>query len=172
MLAELRKGHALGDPFRTARSRTEFARRVNAVRGTAVDNLIVAHIDLLNRLDSFLTMLQLEEGDPADILQNVRWHRELYGDIKALTKLKSAGATRKLCEEFTRRIERREGTYADFPELLKRLRKSLDETAQALPRVRLAGDLKRLDEAGNSLAALQRAHRSVLLKLSRLRKGA
>jgi hypothetical protein len=172
MLAELRKGHAPGDPFGTARSRTEFVRRVNAVRGTAVDNLIVAHIDLLNRLDSFLTMLQLEEGDPADILQNVRWHRELYADVKALSKLKSAGATRKLCDEFTRRIERREGTYADFPGLLKRLRKSLDETAQALPRLRLAGDLKRLDEAGNSLAALQRAHRGVLMKLSTLRKGA
>jgi hypothetical protein len=171
ILAELRRGHTLGDPFGTARSRAELVRRISAVRGTAVDNVIVAHIDLVNRLDSFLTMLQLEAGDPADILQNVRWHRELYADVKALSKLRSAGATRKLCEEFVLRIERREGTYTDFPALLKRLRKSLDETAQAQPRLRLADDLKEL-EAGNSLAALQRAHRGVLLKLSTLRKEA
>jgi hypothetical protein len=172
MLAGLRKGHDLGDPFRTARSRAEFVRRVNGVRGTAVDNLIVAHIDLLNRLDSFLTMLQLEQGDPADILQNVRWHRELYSDVKALSELRSARDTRKLCDQFIRRIERREGTYADFSALLERLRKKLDEAAESLPRLRLAADLKRLDEAGDSLAALQRAHRGVLLKLSTLRKGA
>jgi hypothetical protein len=172
MLAELRKGHELGDPFGTARSRAEFVRRVNVVRGTTVDNLLVAHIDLLNRLDSFLTMLQLEEGDPSDILQNVRWHRELYADVNVLSELKSARETRKLCDEFIRSIERREGRYADFPGLLERLRKGLDETAQTLPRLRFAGDLRRLDEAGDSLAALQRAHRGVLLKLSTLRKGA
>jgi len=172
MLAELRKGHELGDPFGTARSRAEFVRRVNVVRGTAVDNLLVAHIDLLNRLDSFLTMLQLEEGDPSDILQNVRWHRELYADVNVLSELKSARETRKLCDEFVRSIERREGRYADFPGLLERLRKGLDETAQTLPRLRFAGDLRRLDEAGDSLAALQRAHRGVLLKLSTLQGAA
>jgi hypothetical protein len=171
MIAGLRKGHDLGDPFGTARSRAEFVRRVKAVRGTAVDNLIVAHIDLLNRLDSFLTMLQLEAGDPADILQNVRWHRELYADVKALSEFRSARNTRTLCDQFIRGIERREATYADFPALLKRLRKGLDEAAEALPRLRLATDLQRLDEAGDSLAALQRAHRGLLLKLSTLRKG-
>ena len=61
--------------------------------------------------------------------------------------------TRKLCDQFSRRIERREGTYANFRALLERLRKGLDE-------------------AGDSLAALQRAHRGVLLKLSTLRTGA
>ena len=80
--------------------------------------------------------------------------------------------TRKLCDQFSRRIERREGTYANFRALLERLRKGLDETAEALPRLRLTADLKRLDEAGDSLAALQRAHRGVLLKLSTLRTGA
>ena len=37
-LAELRRGHTLGDPFGTARSRAELVRRISAVRGTAVDN--------------------------------------------------------------------------------------------------------------------------------------
>jgi hypothetical protein len=172
IVAELRKGHELGDPFGLARSRTNLVKRVNAVRGTAVDNAVVAHIDLLNRLDSFVTMLQLEDGDPADILQNVRWHRELYAEVKDLSGLSIARQVRKLCDDFIGRIERREATYADFPALLKRLRKSLDETARALPRLRLAGALKALDEAGDSLAALQRAHRQVLLKLSTLRKEA
>ena len=172
ILAALRKGHDLGDPFGTARSRTEFVRQVGSVRGAAVDNVVVAHIDLLNRLDSFLTMLQLDAGDPADILQNVRWHGDLYANVKALTELKNARDTNELCDEFIRRIERREGTYADFPALLERLRKGLDEAAEALPRLRLAAELKQLDAAGDSLAALQRAHRAVLLKLSTLRKGA
>lgn len=66
----------------------------------------------------------------------------------------------------------RESTYADFPALLKRSRKCLDETARARPRLRLAGDLRALDEVGDSLAALQRAHRGVLLKLATLRKEA
>jgi hypothetical protein len=171
LLTGLRKTHDLGDPFKTARSRAELVRRVNAVRGTAVDSLIVAHIDLLNRLDSFLTMLQLEAGDTADILQNVRWHRELYADAEPLSKLRRARDTRKLCDQFIRRLERREGTYADFPALLKRLRKGLDEAAEALPRLRLATALKRLDDAGGSLAALQRAHREVLLRLSTLPRG-
>ena len=171
MLAALRKDRARR-PVRNG-AFTDGARPARRARCavTAVDNLLVAHIDLLNRLDSFLTMLQLEEGDPADILQNVRWQGELYADVEALSELNSARAMRRLCDEFIGRIERREGTYADFPALLKRVRKGLDETARALPRLRLAGDLRRLDEAGDSLAALQRAHRGVLLKLSTLRKG-
>ncbi len=172
ILAELRKGQRRGDPLGIARSRTELVRRVQSVRGTAVDNLVVAHVDLLNRLDSFLTMLQLEQGDPADILQNVRWQRDLYAEVKALSELSCARDVRKLCEDFIGRIERREATYADFPALLKRFRKCLDATARARPRLRLADDLRRLDEAGDSLAALQRAHRLVLLKLSTLRKEA
>jgi hypothetical protein len=172
ILAELRKGHKLGDPFGIARSRGEVVRRVNAVRGTAVDNLLVAHVDLLNRLDAFLTMLQLEEGDPADILQNVRWQRELYAEVKALSELKCAREVRKLCDEFIRRIERREGTYSDFAALLKRLRKCLDETARAHRRLSLDADLHALDEVGDSLATLQRAHRGVLMKLATLRKEA
>ncbi|MFL6012670.1 MAG: hypothetical protein ACJ734_12880 [Gaiellaceae bacterium] len=166
ILAELRKGHQLGDPFAVARARTTFVKRVQTVRGTAVENLLVAHVDLLNRLDSFMTMLQLEGGDVADILQNVRWQRDLYTEVKALSALPAARQVRKLCDEFIGRIERREATYAEFPALVKRLRKSLDATAQALPRLGLAAQLKALDEAGDSLAALQRAHRGVLLKLS------
>jgi hypothetical protein len=171
VLAALRKGHDLGDPFATARARGELTRRAAArMQAGAVDNLLVAHVDLLNRLDSFLTMLQLAQGDPADILQNVRWQRELYEDIPLLRELSCSGEVRKLSQEFVRRFERRAATNSDFPALLHRLLQCFKQTAQAVarPRLQLEEAVRAIEEAGDQLAALQHAHREFLLKLSTL----
>jgi hypothetical protein len=168
-LVLLRKSHALGDPFRVAHARAELTRRAKRARSGAVESLLVAHIDLLNRLDSVLTMLELEQGDPADIRQNVIWERELYANVPVLRDLSCSGEVRKLSDDFIRKFGRSAATNADFPKLIGRLLNCFDETARAVgrPRLRLDQDVRAIKEA-SQLAALQRAHRGFLLKLSQL----
>ncbi|TML86695.1 MAG: hypothetical protein E6G08_11635 [Actinobacteria bacterium] len=170
VLAALRKGHDLGDPFAIARARAELARRAERAQARVVDNLLVAHIDLLNRLDSFLTMLELEPGDPADILQNVRWQRDLYADMPFLRELGCSREVLKYSDDFIRGFERRASTNADFPDLIRRLLRCFEETARAAgrPRLRLSDEVRAIEDAGDELAGLQRAHRGFLLKLSTL----
>ncbi len=53
--------------------------------GKAAD-AAVAHSALLNKLDTSLTMLQKAQGDPAEILHNILWRRDLYDRVPQLQK--------------------------------------------------------------------------------------
>ena len=115
-------------------------------------------------------MLELEPGDPADILQNVRWQRDLYADMPFLRELGCSREVLKYSDDFIRGFERRASTNADFPDLIRRLLRCFEETARAAgrPRLRLSDEVRAIEDAGDELAGLQRAHRGFLLKLSTL----
>jgi hypothetical protein len=123
------------------------------------------HGMLLNRLDSFATMLQKAQGDPADILQMVRWQEALYRSRPNLRRLDCSERVVKVSQEFIRTYSQRKAE--SYSALLRSLSacfiqtaKGLDKNQQELERAAAA-----MEQANLSLAALEKAHREFLLAL-------
>jgi hypothetical protein len=74
----------LGDPFGLRSALTAASNERTA------EGVIAPLATLLNALDAQLTQIQLRDGDPADILQMVRWQQELFRRQPALSKLSCA----------------------------------------------------------------------------------
>jgi len=154
------------DPFAL---RTALRRVVAAIEKGSPEQAVPAHATLLGALDAFLTMLQLEDGDPACVLHNVEWQRELYSEVKQLAGLEAAQAVVKASNDFARGFEARKHGPEQFPRHVQRVLPALRETATALPRLSLERALDELERSLGSPASAQRAHREVLLSLSKLR---
>ncbi|HEX8086236.1 MAG TPA: hypothetical protein VF529_18240 [Solirubrobacteraceae bacterium] len=123
----------------------------------------------LERVDARLTMLELERGDVADIRQTVAWQGDLFRG-GALAKLKPAERLEGLSRDFVARFSAREAHERDYPGHVRRVVPLLAGVSG-----KAAGDLKRLRAAvqaletaagADDLAALQGAHRAVLLHLA------
>jgi hypothetical protein len=157
-----------GDPFRAAHALTTLRKAVQDGRPDAVG---VAHSALCNKLDAYLTMLQLEQGDSADILQNVRWQRRLYSELPVLNKVKSADELVRASDEFITAYGERRIDNDAFPELLKRSLDTFRDTAKAVARraPEVAKDVDHIEgRVEGAHASLQKAHRGFLLKLDAL----
>jgi hypothetical protein len=159
-----------GDAFRVAAAARVLVGYLKAGRADAV---AVAHTALLNKLDAFLTMLQLARGDPADILQNVRWQQRLYAVVPALARLRSTSMLLEQSDRFIRGYGERRVRNNDYPALIGSLRPSFEETARsaATRRLRLAAHLAEMERSLGDPTALQRAHRGFLLKLQALARA-
>jgi hypothetical protein len=133
----------------------------------------VTHTCLLNRLDSFLTMLQLSQGDTADILQNVRWQNDLYTKLPLLARLDCSEAVRAQSEEFITAYGERKIGNRDFPELLRGLLECFHETDHDLLEYNLGleENIVEIERNLGNLTALQKVHRDLLLKLQSLVKS-
>jgi hypothetical protein len=114
-------------------------------------------------------MLQLEAGDPASVLHNVEWQRDLFTQVDTLAKLEDAKALVKECDRFIRDWEARKAGPDQFARFVKRAAPILRRVASALPRAPLARSLDTLEKSLGSPAEAQRAHRDVLLRLSKVR---
>lgn len=118
---------------------------------------LVNHVStLLNGVDAYLTMLQTEKGDPADIQQMVRWQKDLF---RKQPKLAQLSCTPKLLETSTAFLHGRETgkiTNRAYPQLLKDVSACLS-TAAGVP----------VQFASADLAALEKEHRNTLLALSK-----
>ena len=156
------------DPFGLKAALT---RVKQAVAAGSADKALPSHATFLGGLDAFLTMLQLEAGDPACVLHNVEWQRELYLDVRELAGLEVAKAVVKASTEFAHGFDARKLSADDFPRHVRRVLPALRETATALPKLRLERALDELEASLGSPAGAQRAHREVLLSLNRLRSS-
>jgi hypothetical protein len=117
-----------------------------------------AHLSALNDLDAALTAVQLAAGDPADILQNVRWQEDLYrrmGDSDAVLK-----ASRAFIDGYTAR----KLTERDYPSFLRSLLDSFQRTAN-LKGGTLVNEAADIERHLDSPRAAQKAHRAFLLAL-------
>ena len=127
------------------------------------EGVIAPLATLLNALDAQLSQVQLRDGDPADILQMVRWQQELFRRQPALAKLSCAAELISSSSRFLRDRESRKLTNAAYPELLARQSQCLLEGVRAtggkLPNTR--------PFQSKELAALEKDHRAILLQLSR-----
>lgn len=148
---------AAGDPFNLRGALAAVARERSA------EGLIAPLATLFNSLDAQLSQLQLRDGDPADILQMVRWQRHLYRRQPKLSKLSCSADLLASSNEFLREREARRLTNSAYPALLAKSSRCLLEGVRAqggsVPNARLF--------ASSSLAALEREHRAMLLELAR-----
>jgi hypothetical protein len=146
------------DPFAVVASleivRAEVKSR-KAARG------LVAHVAMLNRLDAFLTMLQLEQGDPSDVLQTVRWQWELFTRPSRVAQTATAKKIASISDEFITAYSLRKASNKDYPTLLTALVPQLRAAAKELRSRLLEQKIGALEEV-KDLAASQRAHREVL----------
>lgn len=60
-------------------------------------------------------MRELEQGDVADILQMVRWQRELYAKVPQLEKLNSQRQVEMRSQQFIQAFGLHKVTAADYP---------------------------------------------------------
>ena len=138
-----------------------------AVRDKPWEDLAVAHTSVLNRLDSYLTALQLERGDPADILQNVRWQEDLYGRTPALRRLECAAKVSQLSRAFIHAFAERGSGTTTYRKLIEELLPCFKQTADALPRLGLGRHITEMTRRIEHPTALQKTHRDYLLALER-----
>lgn len=111
---------------------------------------------LLNGLDSHLTMLQLQNGDPADILQMVSWQKQLFQQQSKLAQLACASKLVAASDRFLHGRQNGKLTNREYPRLLEEVGDCLREAAG-----------QRGNLTGSDLAALEKEHRDYLLALSK-----
>ena len=136
-----------------------------AMQSKDARSMAAAHQGLLARLDAAITRNQLAAGDPNAVLHNVLWQRALFAKLKG----DAAARVVKLSDAFIARWDRRQAHRDDFATFVA---ETFDALAAAVKeQAGGAGDasLDRLRGAikGNpgNLAALQKAHREVLLEV-------
>jgi hypothetical protein len=133
-----------------------------AASETKAPNLVNTVASLMNTLDAQLSDLQLQNGDVADIVQMVRWQRYLYERQPFLAKLSCSKELIEQSSEFIDARERRKLTNAAYPKFLDSVGRCLQEG------VRAAGsDVAQSAFGSQDLAALQKEHRGLLLKLAK-----
>jgi hypothetical protein len=143
---------ALGDADLFGLNGSLFAAATRASAPELVDDVTT----LLNGVDARLTMLQLQHGDPADIVQMVRWQKQLFQQKPKLAKLECASKVVDVSTEFLRGRESRRLTNNAYPQLLREVGQCLREAAGA-----------RGNFTGSDLAELENVHRAYLLALSK-----
>jgi hypothetical protein len=154
------------DPFGL---KPALARIKKAIAASSAPDALPAHATYLSGLDAMLTMLQLESGDPACVLHNIEWQRELFAETRELSALEISKTVIRASNEFQRGFEGRKFGPEEFPRHVKSLLPAYRETVGALPRLRLAPFVDELEKSISSVAGAQRAHRALLLRLNALR---
>ncbi|HWY52780.1 MAG TPA: sialidase family protein [Candidatus Bathyarchaeia archaeon] len=126
-----------------------------------------AHATLLNKLDGFQTMLQKAQGDPADILQMVRWQVLLYSTLPELKQLPATRFVVKESREFIQDFGKRKRGADHYPELMRELLKSFRSTEEVLEKhgLNLEPEIEQIEARLHSERGLEKAHRDYLLKL-------
>jgi hypothetical protein len=167
IVQRLYKREQAADPFAALET---FKPLDEAIGRRSSEDATVVHAALLNRLDSYLTMRQLAQGDVADILQNVRWQADLYRRTRQLSGVTCTPSLLEASNQFIAAYGERKVGNKDYPELIRSLLKCFRETA-ATPsgtRLRLGVDVTAMERSGDDLVRLQKAHREFLLKLDGL----
>ena len=103
-------------------------------------------------------MVQLDRGDPADIMQMVRWQSQLFRTQANLRALRCATDVVNVSNTFLRARQSRSLSSAAYPKFLADVSPCL--------RAGLGPSAAAPSFGGSDLAALEKAHRAVLLALS------
>jgi hypothetical protein len=156
------------DPFRVRQTLKDMATATQ--RGDVVQ-AAAQHSVLINKLDAFTTMLQKEQGDPADVLQMVRWQRDLYSMVPRLREFREFAPIITRSQEFIDAFGRHKTGAEDYQRLLKSLLPAFQATASRLSgTIGLESEVKAIEGELNSVPSLEKAHRNYLLKLETLTK--
>jgi len=128
-----------------------------------------AHLSLLNTIDAYLTKLQLEKGNVADILQTIRLQSAIIHRINSKDRDTSVGHLLELSDTFTNDFEKRKLTIADYPAQLKNMLADLRSLANKSGKSddRLVNSLRIMEQTNNPVE-LQGEHIKFLLVLKEL----
>lgn len=162
---ELLKNQKEKDVFDVLRT---MAALEQAVQQKNVKAAASTHSVLLHQLDAFTTMLQKADGDPADMLQMVRWQEALYRS-KRLERISCSVQLVKESHEFIRGYGKQRSHADSYASLMRGLDGCFHETSE-----RLEKDREDLEKAasevehniGETAARLEKAHREFLIKLA------
>ncbi|MBA7548961.1 hypothetical protein ES705_41429 [subsurface metagenome] len=122
-------------------------------------------------MDAFLTMIDKQKGDIADILQNILWQIDLYKSLKRLKEINGAKELIEKSAQFEKAFYARKVSYKDYPKLIQGLMQVYKATTEVTRehRMNLEENIKAMSESFNNLQYLQKAHCDYLLKLENLR---
>jgi hypothetical protein len=136
-------------------------------RDAAMIPITATHATLLHKLDAHITRLQKLAGDPADILQTVRWQAALYPRLAQLQGQAFVAPLVERSDDFVRAYRARQVSNGEYPRFIQELLENFRQTAQALGEFgpQLEAELTGMERALTSPGALQKAHRAFLLKL-------
>jgi hypothetical protein len=134
-----------------------------AARSGDAATTALATTSLMNALDSWVTAIELEKGNPADILQTVNWQRELL----LSDRLATGGCAQTLArdsEKFADAVDRGKVSIRDYPDLVTQRIDCLATAARAAG-ADIAAEITAIRNT-KDLASVQKAHRNALLKIS------
>jgi hypothetical protein len=140
--------------------------------GAPVASLVVSQASMLDELDSLLTQQRQLKGDRANILQNVRWQRDLFLRGDQLNVLTAASAIIQASRTFIDGYGDRTLNDPDYAVHLRTQVDSLRQVAGALETTLpgLSAKEEALEAAISTgdLTAMQKAHRDFLAQLAAL----
>lgn len=132
--------------------------------------LVIAHANLLHKLDAFITMQQKTKGDTADILQNVQWQKALFSKVPLLKRLVVHKPILEKSNKFIDVYSRGKIGINAYPEFIGSIMAEFRYTAKALHnKIRLMDNVLEMESSIKDPTALQKAHRQFLLKLQSLK---
>lgn len=159
----------LAGPGESFNLRASLATLSDAVASGDAAAVAVCHDCLLNRIDSALTMQQLEGGDVANILHNVRWQQDLFRTKSRLDQSECRPDLLAAGENFILAYGVGKLTNHDFSEFVGAQLKCLMQVARGLDDKALLDQVKVLEQSvGGDLARLQKAHQDYLQRLDEL----
>ena len=162
-ISQLINDSRIGDPFSLESSIDLLSLMIE---NKNIKPILLAHTSLLNRLDTFSVMVQIKDGNVADILQNVRWQRRLFDEIPSLSETRAVKHIIVQSDEFIRNWRPTANDYTLFSNLLKNLIPYFEEVVKILLSYDegIQGILTQIREQ-KDFKELQNAHRMFLLKL-------
>ncbi len=156
------------DPFQTRKALDQLLRSLD---DGDISRTITTHSAFNHKMDAFLTMIDKQKGDIADILQNILWQIDLYKSLKRLKEINGAKELIEKSAQFEKAFYARKISYKDYPKLIQGLMQVYKATTEVTRehRMNLEENIKAMSESFNNLQYLQKAHRDYLLKLENLR---
>jgi hypothetical protein len=167
IIAALIKGQKANDSFGLVPALANLQNALSSGNGGFIAN---SHMALLNKLDAFQTMLQKQQGDPADILQMVLWQKRLYSTVPRLTELKAARLVIEESNEFISSYDHPGPHEETYSGMIRELGGAFHETAEALEceKLNLEPLVHDMEHHLKDVGALEKAHRAYLLQLQKL----
>ncbi|WP_262060961.1 sialidase family protein [Streptomyces sp. STR69] len=150
------------DPFTTTPAVTALRK---LLAGQPDDGALVCVTSFLERLDTHLTMHQLNAGDVADIAQNVRWQLDLASPPSRLAGLEGAADLATASRRFVTGWDHRKAGVRDYPKLVGTSLPSLTRVAEAT-RIDVTEQIAAMQAVLEDPVALQKAHWVVLAALA------
>lgn len=154
--------NAPSDPFGLA---AEFTVAEAFAKNKKSRELTFAHLSLLNSIDAFLTLLQLEKGNSADFLQTVYVQKDVAGLLRA-KKLPDSQSLLSETGKFIELVERRKLSVRDYPDHVEDVLSELKQSVKNLPNnAPLIKSLNAMEQKMKDIPALQKEHMNFLLLL-------